>query len=151
MIRNLTAVTAPIPVNQASLAGLQVNNIYVVNVNAAFSVSVMPVDSITRLKIGQIQWNNWRWTAQATLYALPNFNRQGSLITSNTSRIIINATGITVTISGLSINATGMYMLDIRLTSTNNEHNIRVISNGILIKNASGKFIIVTAAQKIFN
>ncbi|CAF4346418.1 unnamed protein product [Rotaria magnacalcarata] len=131
---NLTVQTAFVSVTRAILAGQQVNNIYVVNVNETFSVTLMPVDSITLLKLGKIQWGSWTWSANVTLRSLPKLNRYGSLVQSNLSSTNIDLTEGTVTVTNLAINATGMYMLQILMVSSNNDHSIVLLSNGILVK-----------------
>jgi hypothetical protein len=90
MTLNLTVETVNVSVSQAVLAGEQVNNVYVVNVNATFSISVMPIDSVTGLMLGQIQWGTWQWSADISLYSLPSFNCLGSLVTNSSSRTIVN-------------------------------------------------------------
>ena len=140
--KNLTVITGPITVTKAVLDGQQVNNIYVVNINQQFSVSVMPIDRITRKKLGLIQWSNWRWTSTISQYILPNYNRLGSLITNSSSRININLIAGLVTIPNLSFNGIGMYILSIRLISSNNEHDFQVISNAILVKEQRGEILI---------
>ncbi|CAF4773440.1 unnamed protein product [Rotaria sp. Silwood1] len=55
---NLSVQAASVSVTQAVLAGQQVKNVYVVNVNETFSIAVMPVDSVTQLRLGQIQWGS---------------------------------------------------------------------------------------------
>ncbi|CAF3595884.1 unnamed protein product [Rotaria sordida] len=104
---NLTAQTTNCTVTQAVLAGRQVNNVYVVNVNETFSISVMPIDSVTRLRLGQIQWGGWQWSANVNMYSLPSFNRLGSLVRNSTSRTVINLVAGTVTITNLALNFTG--------------------------------------------
>ena len=118
------------------------NNIYVVNTNEIFSISVIPIDSVTKLRLGQIQWGTWRWLANASLYSLPNFNRVGTLVVNSTSRTVVNLVARTVTVTSLGINGTGMYILQMQMTSTNNEHNVFVTTNGILAKDPKGKFFI---------
>ncbi|CAF4657274.1 unnamed protein product [Rotaria sp. Silwood1] len=107
MTRNLTIQTTTVNVSQAILAGRQVNNIYVVDVNQTFSVSVTPIDRVTRLKLAAIQWSGWQWYANVSLQTLPQFNRQGVLMRNNLSRTIVNVGAGTVTITNLTINATG--------------------------------------------
>ncbi len=136
----MTVKADPVSVTNAILDGQQVNNIYIVNVSETFSISVMPIDSITRLQLGRIQWGNWTWEANVTLRSLPKFNRQGILIPASSSRTIIDLQTGTITISDLTINDTGMYVLNVRLVSTNNEYDITLASNGILVKNVNGKF-----------
>ncbi|CAF1327808.1 unnamed protein product [Rotaria sordida] len=138
---NLTVQAASVSVTQAVLAGQQVNNVYVVNVNETFSIAAMPVDNVTRLRLGQIQWGSWRWSANVTLFSLPKFNRHGSLVKNNSSRTNIDLVAGTVTVTNLAINATGMYVLQIRLVSSNNEHIIALPTNGILVKENSDNFI----------
>lgn len=137
---NLTIEPTSVSVTHAVLSGQQVNNVYVVDVNQTFSITIMPIDSITRLQLGQIQWNNWRWLANISLFNLPKFNSQGVLIKNNSSRTQIDLTTGTVTITNLSINASGMYILQVRLESSNREYVIVLPTNGILVKQSTGKF-----------
>ena len=136
--RNLTVQTDPITVTQATLAGRQVNNIYVVNTNEVFSISVIPIDSVTKLRLGQIQWGTWRWQANASLYGLPNYNRDGSLVTNSSARTVVNLVAGTITVTGLALNGTGMYVLQIQMTSTNNDYNVFVTTSSILAKDPKG-------------
>jgi hypothetical protein len=136
---DLTGEADPITVTKATLAGQQVNNIYTVNVNETFDISVMPIDSITRLQLGKIQWGSWTWTASVALHSLLKFNPQDAFFDTSSSETIVDLSASTVTISNLTINVTGMYVLDILLISTNNEHVITLTSNGILVKNDDGK------------
>lgn len=122
----------------ALISGRQVNNIYVVNVNEVFAVAVMPIDRVTKLRLAQIQWGTWRWLANVTMYTLPSFNRVASLVANNSSRTVINLVAGTVSVTGLSLNGTGMYVLQIRLTSSNNEHDFTITSTGILAKDPKG-------------
>ncbi|CAF4366562.1 unnamed protein product [Rotaria socialis] len=139
---NLTVQTNNIVVTEAILAGQQVNNIYVVNASDTFDISVMPIDNITGLELGQIQWSNWTWSANVTLYNLPNFNSHGSLRAQSTSRTIIDVATGTVTVTNLTIDATGMYILNITLVSSDNKHFIQVASNAILVKNSTDTLIV---------
>ncbi|CAF3294066.1 unnamed protein product [Rotaria sp. Silwood2] len=141
MTKNLTIQTTTVNVSQATLAGRQVSNIYVVDVNQTFSVSVTPIDSVTRLKLAAIQWSGWQWYANVSLYTLPQFNRQGVLTRNNLSRTIVNVAAGTVTVTNLTINDTGMYVLKIQLVSSNNDHNVMVPSNGILVKQANSSVV----------
>lgn len=88
----MTTQTDPVSVTEAILAGRQINNIYIVNVNDTFDISVIPIDKITGLQLGQIQWGNWTWLANVTLYDLSDFNSVGSLIAQNTSTTIVSLT-----------------------------------------------------------
>ncbi|CAF4302405.1 unnamed protein product [Rotaria socialis] len=108
-------------------------------------VSVKPIDSVTQLPLGHVQWGTWRWTSNVTLYTLPSFNRQGFLVTNGSSRTNANLTAVAVTITNLGINGTGMFMLNICLSSSNNQYNIMVLSSAILV--ANDKSIIATDPQ----
>ncbi|CAF4744424.1 unnamed protein product, partial [Rotaria socialis] len=145
MAMNLTVQSGNISVGPAQPAGQQINNIYLVNSNESFSVSVKPIDSVTQLPLGHVQWGTWRWTSNVTLYTLPSFNRQGFLVTNGSSRTNANLTAVAVTITNLRINGTGMFMLNICLSSSNNQYNIMVLSSAILV--ANDKSIIATDPQ----
>ncbi|CAF3416042.1 unnamed protein product, partial [Rotaria sp. Silwood2] len=108
----------------------------------------MPIDNVTRLRVGQIRWGNWQWLANVSLYTLPKFNRQGSLIKNNSSRITVDSTAGTITIASLSINATGMYVLQFQLVSSNNEHTIVLPSNGILVKDRNVALIEINSESE---
>lgn len=136
---NLTVQIGNVSVVEAQLAGQQVNNIYLVNANESFSVSVMPIDLITKLPLGRVQWGNWRWTSNVFLYTLPSFNRQGFLMTNSSSRTIVNITAGIVTLTNVAISGTGMFMMNICLTSSNNLYNITVLSNAILVAKDKSK------------
>ena len=140
MALNLTVQTGPIAVGAALLAGQQVNNVYVVNANERFSMSVMPIDRVTRLRLGQIQWGTWRWSASVTPYTLSSYNSLGFLSMVNSSTIV-NLVARTVTVNNLAVNATGMYLFNMQCRSSNGEHNINVLSNGVLVKVAGTTFV----------
>lgn len=139
--KNLTVRTGPITVTRALIDGQQVNPIYVVNVNQQFSLIVMPIDRITRRKLGLIQWSNWRWSAIVTQKFLPMYNRLGSLFTNSSSRININLITGLITIPNHWFNSTGMFMCTIRLISSNNEHDFQLNSNAILVKESRMNFV----------
>lgn len=125
---------------KAVLDGQLVNNTYQIKVNQIFNVTVMPIDSITRRRLGNITWKNWTWQVNVTLLSLPKFNRPGALsVINNTLVPIINTEMGTVSVHGLKINDTGMYTLSIHLTTPNQEHSIYLTSNAILVINSTGK------------
>jgi hypothetical protein len=136
---NLTVRASFVPVGRAVLAGQQVDNTYIVNVNQTFDISVKPVDSVTRRQLVSVQWGNWTWEASATLYRLPTLNRPGALIPLRTSNTTINRQRTAVNLTGLQINAVGMYVLNVRLESTNNEHMFTLLSTAILVKYSDGQ------------
>lgn len=100
----------------------------------------MPIDSVTRLPLGQIQWGTWRWSASVSPYTLPSYNRIGSMSTANSSTAVSLVAG-TITVNNLAINATGMYLISMQCVSSNNQYSIDVLSNGVLVKQAGTTFI----------
>ncbi|CAF3925163.1 unnamed protein product [Rotaria sp. Silwood2] len=141
---NFTVISSIITVTQAILAGIEVDHVYVTTVNEQFNVSVMPIDSVTRRRIGQIIWGNWTWARSVSFYAFPQCNRSTTLIISPSSRTLINLSAGTVTITDIAINATGMFILNISLVSTNNMYTIQVITNGILVKSNNNELEVET-------
>jgi hypothetical protein len=136
----MTANSSSVIVGQASLVVTVVEPIYVVTVNQTFNISVRPVDSVTGGQLNQICWNNWTWTANVTLYTLDEYNPQGSLIVSGASITIVDPAAGIVQVTNLMINNIGMYILSIRLTSSNNQFSLHVTSNGILVSANASKF-----------
>ncbi|CAF1656840.1 unnamed protein product, partial [Adineta ricciae] len=100
---NLTVQTDPITVTNATLAGQQLNNVYVINISQAFDISILLIDNVTRRQIGQTQWDDWKWTANVTIYTLPKFQPQGTVIKLNTSRSLLSRPNKPVTIPDLTI------------------------------------------------
>ncbi|CAF0767722.1 unnamed protein product, partial [Adineta ricciae] len=74
--------------------------------------------------------------ANVTIYTLPKFQPQGTVIKLNTSRSLLSRPNKPVTIPDLTIDSLGMYILNILLVSTNNQYIVTLTSNGILVKNA---------------
>ncbi|CAF3091006.1 unnamed protein product [Rotaria socialis] len=129
---SMTANSSSVTVGQASLAVTVVEPIYVVTVNQPFNISVRPIDSITGDQLGQICWNNWTWTANISLHTLSQCNPHGALVISTTSITIVDPMANMVQVTNLMINHIGMYILSIRLVSSNNQYSLHVTSNGIL-------------------
>ncbi|CAM2722167.1 unnamed protein product [Rotaria socialis] len=132
-ISNLTVISSMIAVTQATLAGLEVNHVYVTKVSQRFNVSVMPVDSVTRRRLGQVTWGTWIWTSAVSLYTLPRHNRSAILTVDPSSRTIVDSSAGTVTITDIAINNTGMFILNVSLVSSDHMYSIQVITNGILV------------------
>ncbi|CAF0853204.1 unnamed protein product [Didymodactylos carnosus] len=125
--------SSAIPVTTASLAAKVVSTAYVAFVNQTFNISVVIVDSVSKQQIQNISWRGLTWAATVSLYTLPNWNSNGLLITTQLSVVSIDIqTGI-FTASNLAISSIGMYVLNIKITSSNNEYTIILPSNGILI------------------
>ena len=131
---NHTVLSGNIVVTSAILEAEQVNPIYQVDVNQNFSISMRPIDRFTRVRLQKLQWGSWTWKANVSLSQLPKFGRNGILIYNESSSLIIDETNQLVTIRNLRITASGMYVLKLNLFSTNQEHQITIISKAILVK-----------------
>ena len=130
---NLTVRSAPIEVSNALPDGEQDKIISIVNVNERFTVRIKLIDQITRLPLGNVRWGDWTWNATVSLRSLSKYNAQGTLI--QTGSLAVDVDAKVVIMPTLQITATGMYILNIRLTSTNNEYTIALFSKGILVRN----------------
>jgi hypothetical protein len=150
---NLSANSTPLAITQAKLDIQQIDYISVVSINEMFNISVVIIDSQSRLQIGNIQWRNFTWLASVSLYNLPEFNSNGTLNKTDTSSIIIDISTGTIIATNLIINTIGMYLIKVQLISSNNEYNLSLISNGILVKASSSKmklfsFILIFKTKK---
>ncbi|CAF5063421.1 unnamed protein product, partial [Rotaria magnacalcarata] len=70
-------------------------------------------------RLGQVTWGGWTWSALVSVYTLPKYNRNGTLIISPSPTLVIDSSAGTVTVTNMTINGTGMYMLNVTLISTN--------------------------------
>ncbi|CAF3424464.1 unnamed protein product [Rotaria sp. Silwood1] len=134
---NLTANSSSLTITKAILAAKQIDHIYVVSINETFNISVVIVDSQSHLPIGNIHWRDMTWSANVSLYNLPEFNSNGTLTKTNTSSIIINPIKSTIIATDLVIDTIGMYVIKVQLASSNNEYAFSLVSNGILVKKNS--------------
>jgi hypothetical protein len=138
---NLTANSSSLTITEAQLGVEQIDVISVVSINQTFNISVVIVDSRSRLPIGNITWRSFTWSASISLYSLPEYNSNGTLNTTNTSAIIIQISSGTIIATNLMINSIGMYIIKVELTSSNNEYALSLISNAILVKQNSSKML----------
>ena len=136
---SLEANSTSISVTDAILAAKQHGNVDVVSVNELFSLSLIIVDKASDIQVGHIQWGNFTWSASVSLYGLLQYASNGSLINPSSSLIVVDTTAGTITANNLSINDTGMYIVKVQLTSSNNLYNIQLTSSGILVKESSSK------------
>lgn len=128
-------VTAPsVSVADAVLSGKQVGLVGVVSINETFNISSTLVDKISKVRLGQIQWNGFSWTAAASLYTSLQHKCNGTLLQTQSSAVIIDTTAGTITVTNLAIDAVGMYIVKVELRSTNNQYVIPLTSTGILVK-----------------
>lgn len=136
---NLTANSSSLTISKATLSAKQIDPIATVSINETFNISIILIDSQTRLQIGNIQWRNLSWLANVSLFTLPEYNSNGKLIQLNTSKILIDIqTGKIIAIN-LAIDQIGMYILKVQLKSTNNEYEFSLKSTAILVKQNSSK------------
>ena len=136
---NLVVSSSSVSVSDPVLAARQSDKLDIVSVNQTFNLSVIIVDKISKAKIGNIQWSSFTWSAVVSLYTSLQYKRNGSLIQSPSSAIIVDTTAGTITATNLAIDAVGMYIVKVELRSSNNLYVIPMTSNGILVKEASSK------------
>lgn len=130
---NLTVQSEAIHIAPAIIDGEEVNHTDIVTVNGNFDVFIRPIDRLTRLPLAKVQWSNWTWHGNVTLSLLPKFNGAGFLAASTNRSLTIDFTNNIIRMKDLSINATGMYVLNIHLMSTNGQHSINIRSQAILV------------------
>jgi hypothetical protein len=136
---NLVASSPSVSVGNAVLSAQQYIDVDVVSVNQTFNLTSIIVDKISNKQVGNIQWGSFTWLATASLYTDITYQATGQLVASSTSAVIIDTTGGTITITNLEINAQGMYVVKLQITSSDNVYSITITSNAILVKNQSGE------------
>jgi hypothetical protein len=136
---NLVASSPSVSVGNAVLSAQQYIDVDVVSVNQTFNLTSIIVDKISNKQVGNIQWGSFTWLATASLYTALQYQATGQLVASSTSAVVIDTTGGTITITDLKINAQGMYVVKLQITSSDNVYSITITSNAILVKNQSSK------------
>ena len=131
--------SSSVSVKNVELAAKQSVNVDIVSQNETFNLTTIIVDKISKVKIGNIQWGNFTWSATASLYTSLQYQSNGSLITTSSSAIIVDTTAGTITATNLAISELGMYVIKLEITSSNNQYSISLPSNSILVKQNSSK------------
>ncbi|CAF2963963.1 unnamed protein product [Rotaria sp. Silwood2] len=134
---NLIVGSSGVSVSNPTLAARQYENVDVISKNETFNMSVVIVDKISNIKIANIQWSTFTWSAVVSLYTSLDFQATGSLITIPSSRIIVDTTAGTITATDLAISAVGMYIIQLQITSSDGVYSIPFTSNAILVKENS--------------
>ena len=137
---SLTANSTSVSVTNAVLAAQQYGTVDVVSINQPFSLSLVIIDQISNIRLDNIQWGGFSWSASVLLYGFLQYSGNGSLSNVPASSIVVNTVAGTITANNLTINATGMYIIQVQLLSSNNVYNISLTSNAILVKVASSKW-----------
>ena len=127
---------------------MEVDHVYVTEVNQRFNISVMPIDSITRRRLGQVMWGGWTWIPSVSFYHLPRYDRGATLIIDSSSRTLIDLTAGIVTVTNIAIDSIGMFMLNISLVSSNQQYAFQVRSSGILVIGRGSEFICMQNNEK---
>jgi hypothetical protein len=135
----LTANSTSVSVTNAILAAKQYGIVDVVSINQPFSLSLVIVDQVSSIKLDNIQWGGFTWSASVSLYGFLQYSGNGSLSNVPASSIVVDTTAGTITANNLTIDSTGMYIIQVQLLSSNNLYNISLTSNAILVKTASSK------------
>ena len=137
---NLVTTPSSVTVTDAQLSAQQYVDVDVVNVNQTFNLTSVIVDKINKKQIGNVNFNGiTSWNAAASLYTAIQYQSTGQLIPSATSRVFIDTTAGTITLTDLAISQPGMYIIKLQLTSSNNVYSIAITSTGILVKNVSSE------------
>jgi hypothetical protein len=131
--------SSTVSVTEVRLGAQQSGFVDIVSINETFNISVIIVDQISKIKLGNIQWGGFQWLASASLYSLPQYNSNGTLISTISSAIVIDTVSGTITATNLAISAVGMYVIKIKLISSNNQYAIESTSTGILVKKSTSK------------
>ena len=129
---SLIVSPAPIVVSSPLLSAKQNENVDVISVNETFNLSTIIVDKISKKKIGNIQWSTW--SASASLYTDVQYQSNGTLLSTSSSRVIVDTTAGTITVVNLAINQPGMYIVKLQIISLDNVYSILLTSNAILVK-----------------
>ncbi len=130
----VVTTSASVTVTDAILSVSQYGSIAVVSTNQTFNISAVIVDQITKIQIGNINFNSLMWTGSASLYTSIQYQSNGTLIAGSSSSIIVDLTTGVITATNLAITEAGMYIIKLLITSTNNQYSLPLISNGILVK-----------------
>jgi hypothetical protein len=97
------------------------------------------IDQITKIKIGNIQWGSFTWSATASLYTDKFCKANGTLLGTTSSAVIIDVTAGTINVTYLTITQPGMYVIKLQITSTDGRYSIPLTSNSILVKKNTSK------------
>jgi hypothetical protein len=137
---NLISSSPSLSVSNAVLSAAQNGIVDVVSVNETFNIVAIIVDKYSKIKVGNIQWGSFSWTATASLYTGVQYQSNGSLIASATSSpVIIDTTAGTITATNLSISEPGMYIIKLQINSTDQVYSIALTSSAILVKQNTSK------------
>ena len=137
---HLLVNTSSLSVGNVELGAKQYENIAVVSQNETFNLSAIIVDKKSKIKLGNIQWGSFTWSANVSLYTSVQCGGNGTLLTTSSSAIVVDTTASTITATDLAITEIGMYIIKLDITSSNNQYSIPLTSNGILVKKNSSKF-----------
>ena len=137
---SLVVNTSSFSVGNAELDAKQYENVAVVSQNETFNLSATIVDKKSKIKLANIQWGSFTWSAIVSLYTSVQCGGNGTLLTTSSSAIVVDTTAGTITATDLAITEIGMYIIKLDITSSNNQYSIPLTSNGILVKTNSSKF-----------
>ena len=104
----------------------------IANENQNFNLTITIVDKETNIKMPNISWNNYQWTASIRLYSIGYYPASGTLSVSSASVIFDTSSGL-AEFDNLKITKAGMYMISINVATTNNDYNFQCYSNLIQI------------------
>ena len=130
----VVTTSSSVTVTDAILSVSQYGTIAVISTNQTFNISAVIVDQITKIQIGDINFNSLSWTGSVSLYTSLQCQSNGTLVASSSSAIIVDPTSGVITATNLALTEIGMYIIELLITSTNNQYSLALISSGILVK-----------------
>ncbi|CAF3394283.1 unnamed protein product [Rotaria socialis] len=113
---NLTANSSSLTITKAILAVEQIDPMSVVSINETFNISIAIVDT------------------NVSLHNLPEYHANGTLITTNSSSIIIGIARSSMVAANLMIDTIGVYLIKVQLASSNNDYVFSLVANAVLVK-----------------
>jgi len=135
---NLVVSGTSVSVANAVLSAAQYGYVDVVSANQTFNITAIIIDKITKIKIGNIQWSTFTWSATVSLYSDKYCKSNGTLRATSSSAVIVDTTAGTINATYLTITEPGMYVIKLQITSSDGVYSIPLTSTAILvIKNTS--------------
>ena len=131
----LNILANPVSAAKPQLTCRDYSSTVLVNELELFNLTISIVDQTSLIKIPNITWNNYAWTARIQMFSLGYYPGKGNLSTSNTTVTFDQTTGLAL-FTNLAITKSGMYLISITVASTNNEYSLQCYSNLIQIKQA---------------
>ncbi|CAF3397266.1 unnamed protein product, partial [Rotaria socialis] len=143
---NLTSDSSSITVALPRITAKQDVDIDVISKNEIFNLTTAIVDQKSQVKLDNIAWNTFTWSAAVSLYGSLQHQSNGILIQNLSSTVIINPQSGTITATNLAISEVGAYIIKLDITTSNNQYSIPFTSNCIIVKENSTTLNAITSS-----